>query len=990
MPVLTRSASRVATAAVEALNIADDPTPPAVPVKAPRKTNSTKRKATAPTPKATTTRKRSRTEDKAANPIPAAVVPRVPVVPPRDATPPVLVPAQLTFSFEDAKQHLIDADSRFEDIFARMKCRPFEHLEQVDPFRTLTHSILGQQISWMAARSITHRFVRLFDPSLPEKPVEHKPTDFFPSAHQVITIDIPTLRTAGLSQRKAEYVLDLAARFADGRLSTELLMEADDEALYEMLTAVRGIGRWTVDMFAIFSLRRPDILPVGDLGVQRGVLRWFLSLHSPSFGIQLSPKKVPKPPTEEDDEEPEEAPKTAKKKKATSKKSATSGANDAEASQTVPEDASVIPPAPNVPMTPGPNRNSEVDKEDTDTDEETNPMPTPFTPSINKILNKKSGLTSDPPRLPEGMTVNTLKSRLNTKNKVKGAILTPQEMQDLTEPWRPYRSLGVYYMWALAEETKRFDPVSLFAPADPLFSFLRATYLPMHISIIAGTASGFLNINRMTQTTEKANSIPRMAQDKEAESALALPLHATRARPKQRRHYLRLAICALLAAFGLAYLSQTISSLHDGKSWSTCSNPGCKRNPAFLVKAKHGAVASENELCSMIGVRTLKKGGNAVDAAISTTLCIGVVNMFSSGLGGGGFMTVRLPPNSTNGSSEVYTIDFREIAPAAAHEEMYVDDPLLARWGGLSVGVPGELRGLQKAHELWGSVPWRELVEPSIHLARGWKVSKELERRIDMFSPLMLNAPEWKEVFAPNGCLLHEGEIIRRTALARTLETIAQDGADAFYKGPIADAILNRIRATGGVMTQQDLDSYGVKVQPALQGTYRGRSVYTTHAPTSGPVLLHMLNLAEKYDNFVEEGLTGLNAHRIIEIMKFGFAARTKVGDPAFLEKAEADNIDEIPTKKFAAMVFPNITDERTHPPEYYNPVYDIPIDHGTSHSSIVDRNGMVVGITSTVNLVFGSAVLDPVTGIILNDEMDDFSIPGVPNAFGLWPSPCS
>ena len=137
-----------------------------------------------------------------------------------------------------------------------------------------------------------------------------------------------------------------------------------------------------------------------------------------------------------------------------------------------------------------------------------------------------------------------------------------------------------------------------------------------------------------------------------------------------------------------------------------------------------------------------------------------------------------------------------------------------------------------------------------------------------MFAPVMLNYPDWRAVFAPEGCLLREGDTIRRTALARTLETVAREGADAFYRGPIADALLKKIRETGGIMTQADLDNYSVRVQPALKGSYRGRTIYTTHAPTSGPVLLHMLNLAEMFEDFVEEGRTPLNMHRLVEIMK--------------------------------------------------------------------------------------------------------------------------
>lgn len=137
-----------------------------------------------------------------------------------------------------------------------------------------------------------------------------------------------------------------------------------------------------------------------------------------------------------------------------------------------------------------------------------------------------------------------------------------------------------------------------------------------------------------------------------------------------------------------------------------------------------------------------------------------------------------------------------------------------------------------------------------------------------MFSRVMLNYPDWKAIFAPEGCLLREGDIIRRTALSRTLERIAKEGSDSFYKGPIARALLKKIHETGGIMAQEDFDDYKVHVRPALKGTYRGRTIYTTHAPTSGAVLLHMFNLAEMFDDFVDGGRTPLNVHRLVEIMK--------------------------------------------------------------------------------------------------------------------------
>jgi gamma-glutamyltranspeptidase/glutathione hydrolase/leukotriene-C4 hydrolase len=442
-----------------------------------------------------------------------------------------------------------------------------------------------------------------------------------------------------------------------------------------------------------------------------------------------------------------------------------------------------------------------------------------------------------------------------------------------------------------------------------------------------------------------------------------------------------LILTATVAPYGTRrYFSH---SLRTGPQRATPAH----RNPAYLIEAEHGAVASENSLCSNLGVQILKDGGNAVDSAVGTTFCIGVVNMFSSGIGGGGFMTVRLPPSVLGSTSEVWTIDFRETAPALANTTMYVGRPVEAQFGGLSVGVPGEVRGLAEAHKRWGKLPWRRLVQPSVDIAAGWTVSKELSLRIHLpkFRELLPHNPDWSHIFAPNGVLLEEGNTIQRVNLSRTLSVIAEQGPDAFYRGEIADAIISKIRAEDGIMTQDDLANYEVKVSRALEGTYRGQKIYTTHAPTSGPVLLHMLNLMEKYD-LPAEGRTDVNVHRLIEATKFGFAARTRICDPAFND--DPNRIGNIPLKSYGASISKNMTDNRTHPASYYQPMFDVPENHGTSHTSIVDENRMVVAITSTVNLAFGSRVMDPVTGILFNDEMDDFSIPGVPNAFGLWPSP--
>lgn len=215
------------------------------------------------------------------------------------------------------------------------------------------------------------------------------------------------------------------------------------------------------------------------------------------------------------------------------------------------------------------------------------------------------------------------------------------------------------------------------------------------------------------------------------------------------------------------------------------------RPPSYLIHAQHGAVASENESCSIIGVEMLKQGGSAVDAAIAATVCIGVVNMFSSGIGGGGFMVIK-PPNDT-----AYTIDFRETAPSASNATMFLKDPLSSIWGGLAVGVPGEIRGLAEAHRRWGKLPWRKIIEPSVKLSTRFRVTKILAERLQVslgpkysFVDLialqtagmfMVNDPDWAPIFAPKGVLAREGHHISRKVYSKTLEAIARDGPDAFY-----------------------------------------------------------------------------------------------------------------------------------------------------------------------------------------------------------------
>ncbi|KAI9495243.1 nucleophile aminohydrolase [Zychaea mexicana] len=402
---------------------------------------------------------------------------------------------------------------------------------------------------------------------------------------------------------------------------------------------------------------------------------------------------------------------------------------------------------------------------------------------------------------------------------------------------------------------------------------------------------------------------------------------------------------------------------------------GRPQSAGRLVTGKRAAVAVEAEECSNTGVEILKQGGNAVDAAIASALCIGVIDSFATG----GFMLIRAP----NGTFEF--VDFRETAPLASDRDMFIDDSKAAQVGGLAVGVPGEVRGFELAHKRHGKLPWATLFEPAIRIARyGFRATPLLETRLKTAESWLMTMPEWTEVFAPNETLAKAGDLIVRSKLAETLDTIAREGPDAFYTGYIAESLVNATQAAGGIMTMEDMETYKAVIRPTVSTYYHGRKVTTCTTPTSGPLIASVLNILERY-NFPVHGMDGLNIHRFVEAMKYGFAFRTEFGDPDFVDNDE--RILEIATKEWANIVRRNISDDTTHPPLYYQPKFDHISSHGTMHLSVVDEDNGAVALTSTVNLLFGAQILDQATGVILNDEMDDFSIPGKPNKFGLYPS---
>ena len=397
-------------------------------------------------------------------------------------------------------------------------------------------------------------------------------------------------------------------------------------------------------------------------------------------------------------------------------------------------------------------------------------------------------------------------------------------------------------------------------------------------------------------------------------------------------------------------------------------------------------VASTSELASQIGADVMKRGGNAVDAAVAVALALAVTWPSAGNLGGGGFMLVRLPDGTTE------AIDYRERAPLAATRDMYLDAngniiKGASTVGWKAVGVPGTVAGLYLAHQRHGKLPWASLVAPARKLAdEGFILNFHTARSLRGKETVakMAQFAESRRIFQRDGRFYEMGERFVQPELAKTLQRIEQRGADGFYRGETARLLVAAMKENGGLVTAKDLETYEPTVRKPLRGTYRGYEIVTMPPPSSGGIgLLEMLNMLEPYDLKAMGWHSSQEVHTVVEVMRRSFADRAQfLGDADFAK---------VPVSALTSRAY---ADERrkTIDPEHAsssrevgagNPApYESP---QTTHFTIVDGAGGVVSSTYTLNDSFGSGVTAKGTGFLLNDEMDDFtSKPGVPNDYQL------
>ncbi len=405
--------------------------------------------------------------------------------------------------------------------------------------------------------------------------------------------------------------------------------------------------------------------------------------------------------------------------------------------------------------------------------------------------------------------------------------------------------------------------------------------------------------------------------------------------------------------------------------------------PSFAQQTGNGVVVSDNKLATQAGMEVLKRGGNAVDAAVATAFALGVVGPASSGIGGGGFMVIYQAKGK-----KAHVLDFRETAPAKARRALYAKRgrPVPARslTGPLAVAVPGEVAGLSEALKMFGSLPLASVMAPAIRYAKeGFPLDPYLQSAVSRHLSTIRKRPGLAEIFLKQGKPPNLGEKILRPELSETLKSIAERGPTVFYEGWIAQAIADKLKKDGGVLTLEDLRNYKPIWREPIIGNYRNRLVIAMPPPSSGGVaLIQMLNVLEGYQLNRIPHNSPTYLHLLAETMKHVFADRAKyLGDPDFVQVP----VDKLTSKEYAAWIRSRISSVRTRPPKFYGLSSFKPKKGGTTHFGVLDRDGNAVSCTLSINTRFGSKVLVPKTGIILNNHMNDFSIhTGVPKKNGL------
>ncbi len=404
------------------------------------------------------------------------------------------------------------------------------------------------------------------------------------------------------------------------------------------------------------------------------------------------------------------------------------------------------------------------------------------------------------------------------------------------------------------------------------------------------------------------------------------------------------------------------------------------------IFARNGMVATQESTATKVGVEILMQGGNAVDAAVAIGFTLAVTLPRAGNLGGGGFMMMHIAK-----TGETVAIDYRETAPALSTRDMYLDKEGNAvsersRFTHLSVGVPGTVAGLTLALKKYGTLTLKQVMAPAIRLAeQGILVTRPLAQSLKQSRETLLRWPEATKIFMKsNGGPYAPGDVLQQKDLARSLKMISKEGANAFYLGDIAKKLVAEMQTHAGLLTLEDLQNYRAVVRAPVHGTYRGYEIFSMPPPSSGGIhLIQMLNILEGYPLGALGAQSPATLHLMTESMKLAYADRSQhLGDPNFWKVPVAGLL----SKSYANQLRKGIASDRAKPSLDIRPGNPLPYESSeTTHFSVLDGEGNAVANTYTLNFNYGSGIVAKGTGILLNNEMDDFSAkPGVPNAYGL------